>query len=122
MNFIELERRRLRAIVDADHDVLEELHHPEFVLCNPRGEVWDRRTYLEGLRGGHVKYTRFEALGDIDVQTSDSITVLRYRSAIEVMTPAGPGNLQCWHLDVYVLDENGAWRCKWSQATEISSQ
>lgn len=37
---------------------------------------------------------------------------------IDIMTANGGGHLECWHLDVYVRDGEGTWRCRWSQATD----
>jgi len=108
-----LERRRLRAIVRADRGTLEELHHTDFVLCTPGGAIWDRAAYLDGLCNGTIAYTRFEPQSDIDVEVSGSMAVLRYLSLIDVTTPTGGGHLECWHLDVYVQDNGGRWRCKW---------
>jgi len=113
-----LERRRLRAIVEADRDTLEELHHADFVLCTPGGAIWDRPAYLNGLCDGTIAYTRFEPQSDIDVRASGSLAVLRYLSLIDVTTPTGGGHLECWHLDVYVRDSGGRWQCTWSHATD----
>lgn len=118
MDIAALERARLGAIVTVDRGVLEELHHAEFVLCTPNGDLWDRQTYLGGLYDGSISYSRFEPASDIEVEASGSVAVVRYLSEIDVATPEGGGHLQCWHLDVYVRDHEGAWRCKWSQATD----
>ncbi|PPK93538.1 uncharacterized protein DUF4440 [Kineococcus xinjiangensis] len=118
MDIAELERARLRAVVEADCDVLDDVLHVDFVLCTPSGDVWDRRTYLDGLRDGSIDYSRFEPQSDIEVQTSGSLAVVRYLSVIDVVTPAGGGHLECWHLDVYVRGDDSGWRCKWSQATD----
>lgn len=117
MDFPALERRRLAAIVGGDRETLEELHHPDFVLCTPSGLIWDRARYLDGLCGGAISYARFEPLGDIEVTSSPEVAVVRYRSAIDISVVGGGGLLECWHLDVYVKDES-RWRCKWSQATD----
>jgi len=49
------------------------------------------------------------------------LAVLRYRSAIDIAVAGQPpGPLECWHLDCYARDlGDGAWRVRWSQATEI---
>jgi ketosteroid isomerase-like protein len=118
VNIVELERTRLRAIVDVDHRALEDLHHPDFVLCTPSGDLWDRQTYLNGLYDGSIDYACFEPQSDIQVEASPSLAVVRYLSVINITTSGGGGHLECWHLDVYVRDDEGSWRCKWSQATD----
>lgn len=114
----DLERRRLRAVVEADHRVLDELHHPDFSLCTPSGEIWSRATYLGGLGDGRIVYSRFEPVSDIEVRASGDLAAVRYRSTIDLVTPGGGGHLECHHLDVYTRDGAGNWRCLWSQATD----
>lgn len=117
MDFVALERRRLAAIVDVDHEVLQALHHDDFVLCTPGGQQWDRTFYLGGLVDGWISYTRFEPVGLIEVTSSADLAVVRYLSMIDIIVTGGGGHLECWHLDVYVRD-GSEWRCKWSQATD----
>lgn len=113
-----IERGRLRAIVEADADVLWAVHHPDFLLCSPGGTVWDRTTYVGGLCDGSVNYTRFEPVTEIEVLADGQLAVVRYRSVIDLTTPRGGGHLECWHLDTYVRDDDAGWRCRWSQATD----
>ena len=49
------------------------------------------------------------------------VAVVRYRSLIDIAVFGGtPGQLRCWHLDVYQRDAaSGTWQVRWSQATEI---
>lgn len=118
MNIVDPERARLQAIVDVDRRVLEDLHHADFVLCTPSGDLWERQTYLGGLYDGSIDYTRFEPQSEIQVEESESVAVVRYLSMIDISTTDGGGHLECWHLDTFVRDEEGTWRCKWSQATD----
>ncbi len=117
MDFPEIERRRLAAILSGDRAELDALHHEDFVLCTPSGAQWERAFYLDGLSDGSISYARFEPVTTIEVTSSVDVAVLRYRSAIDVTVGGGGGHLECWHLDVYVRDLKG-WRCKWSQATD----
>jgi Domain of unknown function (DUF4440) len=118
MDFAALERRRLAAIIEAEAGALDALHHEEFVLCTPSGDVWDREFYLSGLISGGISYATFEPVSDIEVMASADLAVLRYRSIIDIaIEGGGGGHLECWHLDVYVRDGNN-WVCKWSQATD----
>ncbi|MBU2669059.1 nuclear transport factor 2 family protein [Actinoplanes bogorensis] len=112
----ELERRRLRALVEADTATLEHLHADDFVLVNPGGGEWDRAFYLGGIADGSIDYRRFEAVSPIQVLAGDDLAVVRYRSAIEISVDGGPVvALDAWHLDCYRRDDG--WRCVWSQAT-----
>ena len=69
----EVERQRLRAIVDAESATLERLHTPGFLLCTPNGVVWDRATYLGGLADGSIRYSRFEPQGQMECMESDGV-------------------------------------------------
>ena len=116
----DLERRRLRALVEADMDTAEELHTADFELVNPSGSTWSRERYLGGIASGDIDYRRFEPVSDIDVVEDGDLAVLRYRSAIDISVAGGtPGPLTARHLDVYVRDAEGRWRVRWSQATEV---
>ena len=115
----DLERRRLRSLVEVRVEEADALHAPEFRLVHPGG-VWSKEEYLGGIASGRIDYRRFEATSEIEVMVDGALAVLRYRSAIDVAVhgqEAGP--LECWHLDCYRRDE-GAWRVRWSQATSIA--
>jgi hypothetical protein len=115
----EVEEERLRAIVNADAAVLEQLHAPGFRLCTPSGMIWDRTQYLGGLVDGSIRYLRFEPQSEIECVESGSLGVVRYLSNIDVLVKGRPqGHLECRHLDVYVRGDNRMWRCLWSQATD----
>jgi hypothetical protein len=115
----ELERRRLRALVDGDAETLHELHADDFVLVNPGGGTWSKETYVGGVVTGEIDYRRFEPISPIEAMVDSELAVLRYRSMIEISVAGrDAGALQCWHLDCYRRDSpTGAWRVVWSQAT-----
>ena len=120
-SLIDLEKQRLRALVDADGPTLDALHAPEFTLIHPGGGLWSRATYLDGIRTGVIDYRRFNAVSEIEVLVDGALAVLRYRSAMDIHVQgqeAGP--LQCWHTDCYrAVVGTPRWRVLWSQATEI---
>ena len=116
----DLERRRLRALVEVRVAEAESLHAAEFVLVNPGGVAWSRAKYLGGIASGAIDYRRFEPVSDIEVMADGDLAVLRYRSAIEVCVAGrDSGPLECWHLDCYQRVHNGQWQVRWSQATAI---
>ena len=82
------------------------------------GGIWDRERYVGGLCDGSVRYTRLEPVTDIEVLCSGDLAVVRYRSVIDLTTPGGGGHQEPWHLDTYVREPGGPWRCRWSQATD----
>ena len=85
----ELERRRLRSLVEVDLAAAEELHTPDFELVNPGGSTWSREKYLGGIASGDIDYRRFEPVSDIDVMVDGDLAVLRYRSAIDISVTGG---------------------------------
>ena len=119
MDLRELEHERLRAIVLGDRKRLEALHHEDFRLCTPSGDIVDRAFYLSGVCDGSINYSRFEAVTPIEVVQAAGLGVVRYRSAIDISIQGRPvGHLECWHLDVYTQGDAEGWRCLWSQATD----
>jgi hypothetical protein len=101
------------------HDA-DPLHAPDFQIVTPSGGVWNKAQYLGGIADGSINYRRFEPVSDIDVMVADRVAVPRYRSAIDIaVSGQEPGPLECWHLNCYERDDHGAWRVRWSQATEI---
>jgi hypothetical protein len=116
----DIERFRLRTLVEARVAEADALHAPDFVLVNPSGNVWSREKYLGGIADGRIVYRRFDPISDIDVMVDGRLAVLRYRSAIEVsVLGRESGALECWHLDCYRRDDGGSWRVRWSQATSV---
>ena len=118
---IELEKKRLRALVDADMVTLDALHAPAFVLVHPGGGVWSKEHYVGGIGTGAIDYRRFEPTSAIEAAVDGGLAVLRYRSAIDIHVQGRePGRLACWHMDCYRVAPGGEWQVVWSQATEIS--
>jgi ketosteroid isomerase-like protein len=117
----EIERRRLRTLVEVMPDEADALHADDFRIVTPSGHVWSKAEYLGGIASGEIDYRRFEPISEIDVMADGDLAVLRYRSAIEISVQGQePGKLEAWHLDCYRRDDNGTWRIRWSQATAIT--
>jgi hypothetical protein len=116
-----IERERLRCLVEVRVDKADALHASDFELVTPSGSLWSREHYLGGIASGDINYRRFEAVSDIDVMVNGNLAVLRYRSAIDIAVQGQePGPLECWHLDCYRRTSSSApWQARWSQATSI---
>ena len=116
----DIERTRLRALVERDIATAQRLHADDYVLVTPRGAALTKAAYLDAVSSGGLAYRRFEPTSDIDVLSADGdIAVLRYESAIEVVSPDGTFAAQCWHTDCYRRDPVAGWQAVWSQATAI---
>ena len=121
----DVERRRLRSLVEADSETADALHASDFQLVHPSGGTWSRERYLGGIASGGIEYRRFEPISDIEVVIEGNLAVLRYQSAIEIkVDDQEAGSLHCWHTDCYRRDDRiGApWQVFWSQATETEER
>ncbi len=117
-----IERQRLRSLVEVRLEDADAFHAPDFELVHPSGGVWTKEHYLAGIASGDINYRRFEPVSDIEVMVDGDLAVLRYRSLIDIAVQGQEaGLLECWHLDCYRRDSDGGpWRVRWSQATSIS--
>ncbi|HYI15373.1 MAG TPA: nuclear transport factor 2 family protein [Thermomicrobiales bacterium] len=113
------ERRRLRALVNADVDSASDLHADEFQLINPFGRSLSKGDYLNGIETGQINYLVWEPISIIEVQRFGWLAVIRYRSTLEIIV-GGQRHppREHWHTDSYEL-RNGRWQVVWSQATLI---
>jgi uncharacterized protein DUF4440 len=113
-----LERRRLRALVDADLAVADRLHADDFQLITPAGDSLLKEEYLQHVASGEVDYLVWDP-EQIDVRVHDDAACLRYRSTITIIVGGQElGPAQYWHTDFYEKRRDG-WQVVWSQATGI---
>jgi len=114
-----LERTRLRALVERDLDLAMALHSPEFHLVTPRGTTHSRESYLQAVEVGRIGYLKWEAAG-ILVRRVGNVALLRYQAELTMLGASGePELFSCWHTDSYE-QHNGFWQVVWSQATRIT--
>jgi hypothetical protein len=127
----DLERTRLRALVDADIETAEPLHADDYQLVTPNGSDLTKDDYLGAIGSGQLRYRVFEAVSDIKVlsdgeaggegeadgngEGNGPLAVLRYQARISFDDRPG---LLCWHTDCY-RRRDGRWQVVWSQATRI---
>jgi hypothetical protein len=116
----QLERERLRALVEADVQRARELHAEEFQLVNPRGETLTKDQYLGGIESGRLDYLLWEPVSHIAVRLHGDAAVIRYRSRLEIVVDGQRvPEAQYWHTDSYETHA-GKWQVVWSQATLAS--
>ena len=114
----DIERQRLRALVEADMDVARRLHADDFQLITPFGDSLSKEEYLGTVESGDIDYVVWKP-DAIEVRLSGDTAVLRYSSHIEIVIQGRrlpPGDY--WHTDYYEK-RNGRWQDVWSQATEM---
>ena len=114
----EVERSRLRALVDGDIDLARTFHHPEFQLVTPRGVALSLDEYLAEIAFGSIRYLRWDPEAII-VRRSRDTAVIRYRAEIEMMSDGLVLPLfRTWHTDTYER-HMAHWKAVWSHATMI---
>lgn len=114
----DIERSRLRALVDGDLVVARSLHADDFQLVTPIGSMLSREEYLGAIAAGHMRYLSWEP-GEIAVRLHEDAAVLRYQAQLEINFggQAVPRS-RYWHIDSYER-RDGRWQAVWSQATAI---
>ena len=118
--FRELERRRLRSLVEVDLDVARSLHAPDYQLVTPGGATYTRDEYLGEIASGALGYDVFEADSEVAVKVlGGDAAAVRYVARIVVTFPGGRDDTRAWHTDIYAR-RDGAWQVVWSHATETA--
>lgn len=113
-----IERKRLRALVEADMTVADQLHADDFQLIPPSGRPLSKEQYLSAVASGAINYLVWEP-NEIAIRLHGALAILRYQAQIEIIV--GGQQLppsRFWHMDAYEQRE-GRWQVVWSQATEI---
>jgi ketosteroid isomerase-like protein len=117
-----LELQRVRALLEADLEVAERLHAPDYQVVDPRGGTHTRDEYLAGVATGALDYRRFEAVTEIEVMASGDLAVLHYRSGIDILVAGlAPQSLEAWQTVCYRRTGGDArWQVVWQQETAVS--
>ena len=114
----QVERGRLRSLVDGDVAAARRLHADDFQLINPFGGSLSKEEYLGAIEAGDLKYLVWEP-EEIEVRTYGNAAAMRYRARLENVFRGQKRSLrQYWHTDLYER-RNGQWQVVWSHATEI---
>jgi len=86
-HLVDIERERLRSLVDADMEVATALHADDFVLVHPSGGAWSKDEYLGCIGSGAIDYRRFEPRSEIAVMVDgDGRWQVRWSHATEIAT------------------------------------
>lgn len=115
----EIELTKVRALVDADVEVLERIHADDFQLIPPPGLALDKEEFLGALAAGAIDFLSYDVISPIHVRLSGQAAAIRYQSRIEVVA-AGLGHFShdSWHTLLYEK-RNGQWQAVWEQTTAI---
>ena len=118
VDLADVERKRLRALVEADLAVADQLHASDFQLITPGGDSLSKEEYLQAVASGEIDYLVWDP-EEIDLRLHDETACLRYKSTIRIVVRGQefePGRY--WHTDFYELRDD-RWQVVWSQATQI---
>lgn len=116
---LELERCRLRALVERDMDVADRVHGADYELVTPGGHIHTKSSYLADVASKRLEYLVFEPTSSIAVRATPNLIVLRYVALIRLKVGvADELEFSAWHTDHYEK-RDGTWTVVWSQATKI---
>jgi Domain of unknown function (DUF4440) len=115
----EVERRRLRSLVERDMPVALALHADEYQLITPGGATESKHDYLGGIEAGRLDYHVFQAVSEVAVRAAGDAAILRYQAQIEIAVAGQMDAGLFWHTDYYELRDE-RWQAVWSQATRIN--
>lgn len=114
----DVERARLRALVDGNITAADKLHAADFQLITPIGAPLSKAQYLGAIDAGRITYISWDP-GPIAVRLSGPVATLRYAAELEVVFDGRHiAKTGYWHTDTYELN-HGGWQAVWSQATAI---
>jgi Domain of unknown function (DUF4440) len=118
-NLQEMERMRIRALVDADMRVVDRLHAADFELIPPPGTRLTRAEFLDAVAAGDLDFLAVQPISTIEVRLHGKRAVVWYRSRIDIVS-AGEGRFthEAWHTCVYEIRE-GRWQIVREQATAV---
>lgn len=116
---VNIERQRLRSLVNRDMAVAERLHASDYQLVTPNGRTLGKTAYLSDVSAKRLEYLVFEPESEISILTSGALVVLRYIARIVLSVGLDEKQeFRAWHTDAYE-NRDGHWLAVWSQATTI---
>lgn len=119
---IEIEKIRLKALVDADIRTAEQLHADEFQLISPIAFVFTKELYLGQIDSGYLDYKQWD-FNDASVRLYKNVALIRYSDTEFCVFENGElaCNALLTHTNLYEKHK-GRWQIVWSQASgEISA-
>ncbi len=114
----DLERERLRSLVEPNVDVARRLHADDYELVPPGGGSISGAEYLGSIERGEFVYDVFEPASEMRCRTYRDAAVVRYRARIQCHGDNWQDGGIFWHTDLYER-RDGRWQAVWSQATRV---
>ena len=113
-----IERRRLRALVDADTATAGGVMAKDFQAIPPSGDPLARKDYLGAVAAGVIDYLVFEPVSRIAVRSSGDAAALRYKVSFDLVAGGTRVTHKGWITELWER-HNGRWQIIWEQVTAI---
>jgi hypothetical protein len=117
----QIERTRLRALVDADTRTAGRLIAANFQLINPGGAPLGRDEYLGAIAAGDIDYLAFEPTSRIVVRRSGESAALRFQVHFDLVVGGTRLTHEGWITELYER-RGGRWQIVWEQATAVPNR
>jgi Domain of unknown function (DUF4440) len=117
----QIERTRLRALVDADTQTARPLIAPDFQLINPGGGALSRDDYLDSIASGDIDYLAFAPTSPIVVRQSGNAAALRFQVHFDLVVGGTRFTHEGWITELYE-HRSGRWQIVWEQATAVPNR
>jgi Domain of unknown function (DUF4440) len=115
----QIERTRLKALVDANVAVAGPLIANDFELINPLGELLTRTDLLGDVGSGALDFVSDTITSQIGVRLHGDAATLRYRHTISVaLAQVGSVTHPAWTTALYER-RKGNWQIVWEQTGAI---
>lgn len=106
---LQAEKSRFKAMVDGDHQSLEQIIHPDLVYIHSNGEVDTKETFISGIRDGSRKYDDI-TMDESQVRVYGEVGIINSKCTYHRTTPEGrANNLSLFYTSVYAMIE-GRWQ------------
>jgi hypothetical protein len=115
----DLERRRLRALVEKDLATAAALHADDYELVTPGAGRLSKDDYLGAIETGEIDYRVFEPASEVAVlDLGEGSAAVRYVALIDIVFAGGSDRCLALHTDIWAR-RHGVWQAVWSQATRM---
>jgi ketosteroid isomerase-like protein len=103
-----LEDRRFDAMIKGDFGALDKLVHDELLYTHSSGLTDTKKTWMESMRSGKVKY-KSAATSERQVRFFGDVALVRGKAAIEAEIGGQPRSLRLLFLNAWVRTPQG-WK------------
>ena len=103
-----LEDRRFEVMIKGDFGALDKLVHEELLYTHSSGLTDTKKTWIESMRSGKVKY-KSAATSERQVRFFGDVALVRSKAAIEAEIGGQPRSLRLLFLNAWVRTPQG-WK------------